>query len=376
MATTTATVDSRMAASDSIRIGTTAAGNSDRRDVEVLHRNTAKVFRFDDMMSDYAVEEYTELHNDDKIVTVGKSESAREGRLTRLLARIKSRVLHNESALAQCAFVWFGAMATYAYANYGRNVGGNLAQATVVLLGCQIAPQMSAPLAFGAYLGTGSKELLPSVLWLAIMTLVGCLVWRIVCKYKIFVGFSGRLGISAFVTCHFVQLAVAMPLGVVSWRQYGHHQVLWDQTLTGARVTAYLVCPMLSALLARTLRDMGGALENPVTGATAAALLGFVALSVTGWDNADDLMDGVGIGSFVGMASTELLPTYPEFMSTGFFAGGFFILMHPFLTGWSGKQGTTAFLGFVVSVALRRLYKAFLDHRTARPRPEQLSDRH
>merc|ERR1712187_857000 len=93
-----------------------------------------------------------------------------------------------------------------------------------------------------------------------------------------------------------------------------------------------------------------------------AAMLCFVILSGTEWEYADDVMNAVAVGSSVGMASTELLPTYVEFAIAGLLGGGFNLLLDPFCIGWAGKQGTSAFMGFCVTLGCQKLRLAKATH--------------
>jgi len=300
----------------------------------------------------HVVKEYTELHNDEHIAyTVMKGPGLRNKAAIKIAAAAR-----DAHWLVQCMAMYTAAFLTHRYAHTGPKVGGNLAQATVVILACQIAPQLSAPSAMGAYLGISSTDVIPRLEWLAVLCALGCVTWLLVSHFKVLVGFGGRIGITAFLTCHALQLLLAMPLGSVPWVRYGDVNTLWDATITAQKAVASLAGASFSATLAKLLRDTGGALENPITGATVASLLCFLTLSSLPECRAmDDWMNGIGVGSFVGMASTERLPTTNAFTLAGLLAGCSALLLSPFCQGWAGFQGTAAFLGCASTLGLLRL---------------------
>ncbi|CAE8592616.1 unnamed protein product [Polarella glacialis] len=298
-----------------------------------------------------------DLHNDD-LLPVATTVRKRD-----LLPRKLKACLADGHWILQCLSLWIGAFLTHLYSNDGKKVGGNLAQATLVTLCCHLAPQLSAPFAMGAYIGVVSDEILPGNQWLCLLCLVGTCFWRLMSHFKLLVGFSGRLGFAAFVSCHITQVAILIPADVVHYQKgsllsdvlfFGKAQV-WDPTPRWQPIFTGLVAATYGAVQSKFLRDLGGSLENPITAATSGALLCFIVLTVTGWSYAEVAMNGIAVGSFVGMASLELLPTTWSFALVGLLAGCFIPLLEPVWQGWSGKQGTCAFLGCCVFLAARRL---------------------
>ncbi|OLQ10940.1 Calpain-15 [Symbiodinium microadriaticum] len=234
------------------------------------------------------LEEYEELHNDDRMF------EARHFALGNLAAKL---------------------------AHWRPRVGGDLAQATLITLCGHLAPPLTAPFAFGAFTGVLSPKLAPGYHWLALLLLVGCILWLLVSHFKVFVGFGGRVGFTAFCSCYLVQAVVLMPVGAVEYRAVN---ILADMLLDGAKVASVRVAyeqrvwqkdvisvlaPVFGAVTANFLRSCGASLENPITGATSGSLTAFLVLSVSGWSFAPVAMNGFAVGSFVGMASFEYLPT-------------------------------------------------------------------
>jgi len=306
------------------------------------------------------LEEYDELHNDDRMF------EARHFVLGKVAAKLAHWRLEGHWTM-QCVSLFAGGFFTHLYAYSGPQVGGNLAQATLITLCGHLAPPLTAPFAFGAFTGVLSPTLAPASYWLALLLLVGCIVWLLVSHFKIFVGFGGRVGFTAFCSCYLVQAMVLMPVGAV---EYSTANLLADMLLDGAKVDSARVVyeqrvwqedlisvftPVFGAVTANFLRSGGASLENPITGATAGSLIAFLVLSVSGWSYASVAMNGFAVGSFVGMASFEYLPTTLSFALSGFLAGGFILLLEPYCEGWSGKQGLCAFLGFSTFVAAKRM---------------------
>eukprot|EP00439_Symbiodinium_sp_Y106_P051846 s434_g6.t3 len=278
------------------------------------------------------LEEYDELHNDDRMF------EARHFVLGKVAAKLAHWRLEGHWTM-QCVSLFAGGFFTHLYAYSGPQ-----------------APPLTAPFAFGAFTGVLSPTLAPASYWLALLLLVGCIVWLLVSHFKIFVGFGGRVGFTAFCSCYLVQAMVLMPVGAV---EYSAANLLADMLLDGAKVDSVRVvyeqrvwqedlisvfAPVFGAVTANFLRSGGASLENPITGATAGSLIAFLVLSVSGWSYASVAMNGFAVGSFVGMASFEYLPTTLSFALSGFLAGGFILLLEPYCEGWSGKQGLCASL--------------------------------
>ncbi|CAE7227566.1 CAPN15 [Symbiodinium necroappetens] len=260
------------------------------------------------------LEEYEELHNDDRMF------EARHFALGNLAAKLAHWRLEGHWTM-QCVSLFAGGFLTHLYAYSGPRVGGDLAQATLITLCGHLAPPLTAPFAFGAFTGVLSPKLAPAYHWLALLLLVGCILWLLVSHFKVFVGFGGRVGFTAFCSCYLVQAVVLMPVGAVEYRAVN---LLADMLLDGAKVSSVRVAyeqrvwqkdvisvlaPVFGAVTANFLRSCGASLENPITGATSGSLTAFLVLSVSGWSFAPVAMNGFAVGSFVGMASFEYLPT-------------------------------------------------------------------
>lgn len=309
----------------------------------------------------YVIEAYTDLQNDEMMHVVNSMST----KIDSWELKLRAWMLGGHWTM-QCIAIWAAAFLTHSYAYQGPKVGGNLAQATVVCLCGLIMPHYAAPFAMGAYTGVVSELLAPEMSWLALLCLVACVFWRLVSHFRVLVGFGGRLGFTAFCSCHVVQIVVLMPLGVVN---YSAHNMLSDVIFFGRKerwsyeslhwdvnVVSVGFC-VLGAVNSKFLRQLGNVLENPVVGATSGSLLCFLILSVSGWSFADVAMNGYAVGSFVGMASFEMFPSLLSFALGGLLASGFILLLDPVYTGWSGKQGFCALMGCSTFLIVRRLLR-------------------
>ncbi len=67
------------------------------------------------------------------------------------------------------------------------------------------------------------------------------------------------------------------------------------------------------------------------------------------------ISNGLAVGSFVSMASTQNLPTILDFMAAGFVGGLFLLLLDPFFSGFGGRDGFSSFCGFTLWISARKL---------------------
>ena len=83
----------------------------------------------------------------------------------------------------------------------------------------------------------------------------------------------------------------------------------------------------------------GGVIASAIVGLTAAVI--FPQLAAAAY-----------CGSFVGMASTVVFPTYEELLLAGVLSAVFFIITKPACSGFGGKLGTIAFAGTILSIMI------------------------
>ena len=79
-------------------------------------------------------------------------------------------------------------------------------------------------------------------------------------------------------------------------------------------------------------------------------------ISVSGYKHASAVELGLGVGSFVSMGSTSLLPETSDVAAAAILAAGFVLLLLPIqVHPPGGKQGLTAALGCLAWAGVRRV---------------------
>jgi hypothetical protein len=148
---------------------------------------------------------------------------------------------------------------------------------------------------------------------------------------------------------------IAMASGEVSWALYVDANMLWSTRLD--LVTAIL-CVVAATLLSGTagaIRLYCGIPLNPIQAPTLLVLLCMLILEPATSSQLKQVGNGLAVGGFVAMASTQFLPTVLDFGGAGFVAGLIYILLDPFFNGFGGKDGFVAFCGFTIYVALSKV---------------------
>ncbi|KAL3816665.1 hypothetical protein ACHAXA_003855 [Cyclostephanos tholiformis] len=262
-------------------------------------------------------------------------------------------------------------------------------------------------------------------------------------KRKFLSGYAGRLGTTTFLGMNVVMLFIYGPLGVVNWdRYYGgfveYRDAEWwdmtDLTVAICHVLASLYLGMLSGgtrLLHERRRLLssssspsssssssssrvndngedtsslimishplppppqpttsGPPLNNvlvPALYALLSMLLAYCYPAMHARRHYYDervipaLFDGFAVGSFVGMASLQRIPSMTKFLMVSFLASIWGLTLTPLFVGFAGKSGFTATLGHLTQDALEsivRRTRAGLQRRSRREEENRREESH
>jgi hypothetical protein len=168
------------------------------------------------------------------------------------------------------------------------------------------------------------------------------------------VGYGGRIGTCAFISMNIVSV-IAMLSGKVPSTLYGDMNDMWAQRLT-------LTTSILSVIASAILCGSAGAIRlysrvplNPIQAPTILVLFFMLILEPATNSQPKEISNGLAVGGFVSMASTQNLPTVLDFTMAGFAGGLFFLLLSPFFEGFGGRDGFSSICGFILWMAVRRL---------------------
>jgi len=213
------------------------------------------------------------------------------------------------------------------YLSTTLGLGPVLASALVGLLAALIAGEQAAPAYCGSFVGMVSTAVLPTVAPVAAASLVAAAVF--VASKRVFNGFGGKLGTTAFVGCAAVVLPSSYTYGAGS-------------ELSLVPATAALVAATVGAAAAFLLSVRFG--HGAVVGSAAVGLTaGLLAPPALGSGLGGTVAAAAFAGSFVGMVSETRLPSVPLVAVAGATSGVVFVGVAPAVGGSGGKLGTVAF---------------------------------
>ncbi|WP_302082213.1 hypothetical protein [Salinibaculum rarum] len=216
--------------------------------------------------------------------------------------------------------------------------GPVVASALVGLFAALTVDEQAAPAYCGSFVGMVSAAVLPTLGPVAAASLVAAVVY--VLAKRVFNGFGGKLGTTAFVGC----TAVVVPT-----------------SYTYAPASALSTAPAAAALVAAT----GGAVaafllsvhydHGAVVGsATVGLVAGLLAPPLFAPELAGVVATAAFAGSFVGMVSTTRLPSLSLVTLAGLLSGFVYVGVTPAFAGSGGKLGTVAFTACLLMWGLDR----------------------
>lgn len=333
----------------------------------------------------YSISYYKELHNDEEIPVVTDTEIQQDP---------FRRMFTDGHDTIQVLAVFVGCYLTYTIQTCIACIDVALAQAIVICWGCATYPHLSASIAAGSFAGmTGLLHGAPGgdenaiyyqYGWLFLLATVSATLWIFVgSKYKLLVGYGGRLGTFVLPAQILVQISMILisygvpTMSSLSWSSFGSAATLWNNsvlmddgnTISGTRLPdnwAYILLLwggiMFNTTISGYVFTTAGMPLNPIQTPTNISLFVMLVYSSVTYFQSDEteelvLGTGVSIGSFVAMGS---LPTIWDYIFAGFMTGFWALLWVPFCQHFAGKMGFIAFCGFSSYVLLKYLFWSVL----------------
>ena len=169
------------------------------------------------------VDDYIEDHNYDEIPHIhGDYDDIKD----------KLKITSRGKDLLKIAVEVFAVMSscflTYTVSNHDPFLPAVISQAVVIMIALVSFPEISAASAAGAFAGMASSDAIINYGWLCFLSIVVSVMWLIFNRFKLLVGFGGRIGTCAFMSMNIVSL-IAMISGKVPWSLYGNVNELWSQ---------------------------------------------------------------------------------------------------------------------------------------------------
>ena len=297
------------------------------------------------------VDDYIEDHNYDEIPHIhGDYDDIKLFNKFTITSRGKDRLKH----VAEVFTVISSCFLTYTISNHEPSLPAVISQAVVIMMSLVAFPEMSAASAAGAFAGMANSVSIINYGWLCLLSIVVSVMWLTFNRYKLLVGYGGRIGTCAFISMNIVSV-IAMLSGKVPWTLYGDINDMWAQRL---ELTTSILSVIASAILcgsAGAIRLYSRVPLNPIQAPTILVLFCMLILEPATSSQLKQISNGLAVGGFVSMASTQNLPTVLDFTMAGFAGGLFLLLLSPFFEGFGGRDGFSSFCGFSLWMAVRRL---------------------
>ncbi|KAL3926363.1 MAG: hypothetical protein SGBAC_013507 [Bacillariaceae sp.] len=307
---------------------------------------------------------------------------------------------------AKCFSIFVAATLTYTFKNANPvKTNVQIAIMTVITLvaASPFASTQVIPAAIGAFVGgqniigsTGlfeeNTEIRPInyVLLLQLSIVVG-LCFVVFVQRKILDGYAGRLGTTTFLGMNITMVSIYGPLGVVDWDRYyyGFNHLVhvgeedsaldwakaWSWTEEAELAIGYVWAVIWLGWISGVTRILHNEYIQrwsdtfdsiPVSSATPSAsaspppaplnnvsvpvlwaLFSMLVVNATEYRHASGLYNGFAVGSYVGMASLQKIPSISRFTVVSLLAAIWGLALTPVFVGFAGKSGFTAMLGHV-----------------------------
>ena len=336
--------------------------DGDREEGEEDQQQQRTVHHFKERVSgkeyDLVIDDYIEDHNYDHIPHIHGNYDQHKILNHQFTITPRCKILLRHAV--DVVIVISSCFLTFSISNHEPFLSAVISQAMVITMVLVAFPELSAASAAGAFAGMAASDAIINYGWLGLLSIIVSIVWFVFNHYKLLVGFGGRIGFCVFISMNIVS-PIAMASGKVPWALYGDSNALWSQKLELATSILSVVAAALLSGIAGAIRLYCGIPLNPIQASTLLVLLCMLILEPATGSQLKQISNGLAVGGFVAMASTQYLPTILDFIGAGFVAGLFFLLIDPFFNGFGGKDGFAACCGFTIYMALsmstRHFYK-------------------
>jgi len=216
-------------------------------------------------------------------------------------------------------------------------LGPVVASALVGLCAYLLSKKYAAPVYCGSFVGMATPAAAADLVAVSIAALVAAVAF--VAAKRVFNGFGGKLGTTAFVGCLAVAAAGGLEPGT--------------DVVPSGDIAAVLV--VVAALAAAITFLVSVRLDHdPIVGSAVVGLVGGLVCPPL-FAAGDTVAAVVFCASFVGMAAPERLPGTGAMLFAGAVSGLVFVGAAPYVVGFGGKFGAIAFTACLLTIGLRSL---------------------
>jgi len=236
-----------------------------------------------------------------------------------------------------------GAVASF-WLGVQLKLGTVVAASLTGLLGAFIWPKYAAAIYCGAFVGMSSAYVLNSLWAVLLAASLAALVFHL--SSPVFQGYGGKLGTTAFLAVNLTALLMGVNLPISG------------NPAPFPLALALVAAVVLGAVGAYTLSIKRG--QGAVIGSAAVALAGGLALPALFPEVGGQLAAALCCGSYLGMSSNKVLPSYHDLSFAGLIAGLLYLSALDSSNGCGGKLGTIAFVAVIATVGLKTILSSFI----------------
>lgn len=216
-----------------------------------------------------------------------------------------------------------------------------IASALVGLIGALVTPKLSGEIFCGSFVGMASQMLVGSMFSLILAGIIAGIVFVIIGS-RVFQGFGGKMGTSAFSGC------VVMLL-------LNGNQIAGTPISESSVIALTLVYSVLSAVLTYSISVR--LKFGPVLASSVAGLIGGLVLPMVYMEYGSILAAVSFCASFSGMASKERFPNELGMILVGVVTSLIFVFSYAFMVGAGGKLGTIALASNIAGAGIISIIK-------------------
>jgi hypothetical protein len=295
---------------------------------------------------------YYDTHNDEMIPELRRVESKTEV----VGAQRLQKLINNAPPVVRMVATNLACILTHAVMKAHPGLDFQVMTMILVTLCGSTLPHLITAVACGVYAGSVTANTLPSYPWVILLAFFTSIVWQVVSTFKLMLGFSGRLGASAFMGMNFTAVIAFAASPSVDYDRYGNLDQLWDDTTWEEALVTIAACVFLASS-ASYFRLIATVPVNPVLVPSAWALFCMFLMSLADYEHNPSIFGGFAVGAYVAMAAESRLPNVGYFATVGLIAGFWIIFLKPFFLGFGGKSGFTAMVGYSSFLTVRTLLR-------------------
>ena len=290
---------------------------------------------------------YYDDHNNEMIPELVEAKAPDNGTQSEPWVHQLQKIIAKAPPSIQMLSTILACLLTHALINQQPHIDLQITTMLLVTLCGATFPHLITAVGCGVYAGSASPETIPSYPWIVLLGVLTSFAWQIVSSSGLLLGYSGRLGATAFLSMNVTALIVFSLDRTVAFDRYGSLESLsWEDMPVLEEAVISLFACMFLACTAGYFRLISTVPVNPVLVPSAWALFCMLITSCTEYRFSSSVLSGYAVGAYVAMASEARLSGVWQFVIVGWIAGIWNVFLEPLFLGFGGKGGFTAMIAY------------------------------